>query len=107
MDIDKLKNNAEEIIAEESVTIDEDNEKIELTEEQKKEQEELLAEIARRKFAPRVNEISRYMLFTKKKLDDVYQDIENKKSGLSVLNREFLVAFKRDYINSLFQKRFL
>ena len=55
---------------------------------------------------PRVQEISYYMSLTNKKLDDIYIDIKEKKSGLSTLNRSFLISFERPFINSLFAEKY-
>lgn len=55
---------------------------------------------------PRVQEISHYMALTNKKLNDLYADIETKKSGLSKLNRSFLTSFERQFINSLFAEKY-
>lgn len=75
----------------------------------KEEEEQISAfyeSMIKRSLRPRVQEVSHYMDLTKKKLDDVYADIEAKKSGLSNLNRSFLTSFERSYINDLFAKNY-
>lgn len=58
------------------------------------------------KLKPRIYEVTHYMEMTNKKLPDLYNDIENKTSGLSRLNRDFLIYFK-NHIDKLFSKKYL
>lgn len=74
----------------------------EYTEEEKKILDEFYEGMIKKRLLPRIKSIKHYMFLTHKKLDDIYVDIENKKSGLSKLDREFLTAFERSYINQLF-----
>ncbi len=77
------------------------------TEEERKQIDEFYEALIKRQLRPRVQEVSHYLDFTKKKLDDLYIDLEAKKCGLSALNRSFLTSFERSYINSLFDKKYL
>ena len=79
----------------------------EYTEEEKKQLDEFYEMLAKKQLYPRVADITHYMRLTHKKLDDVYNDIDVKKSGLSSLNRKFLTSFDRPFINSLFEKKYL
>ena len=76
------------------------------TEEEKKQIEAFYESLMKRQLRPRVQEVSHYMDLTGKKLDQVYADIEAKKSGLSNLNRSFLTSFERSFINNLFAKKY-
>lgn len=77
------------------------------TEEERKQIDAFYESMIKRQLRPRIQEVTHYMDFTNKKLDDIYEDIKNKKSGLSNLNRSFLTSFERSYINSLFDKKYL
>lgn len=76
------------------------------SEEEKKQIEAFYESLMKRQLRPRVQEVSHYMDLTKKKLDQLYADIEAKKSGLSNLNRSFLTSFDRSFINDLFAKKY-
>lgn len=76
-------------------------------EEEQKQIQAFYDSMIQRQLRPRVQEVSHYMDLTKKKLNDLYNDIENKKCGLSNLNRSFLISFDREFINSLFSKKYL
>lgn len=76
------------------------------SEEEKKQIEAFYESLMKRQLRPRVQEVSHYMDLTGKKLDQVYADIEAKKSGLSNLNRSFLTSFERSFINNLFAKKY-
>lgn len=79
----------------------------EYTEEEKKQIEAFYESLMKRQLRPRVQEVSHYMDLTGKKLDQVYADIEAKKSGLSNLNRSFLTSFERSFINDLFTNKYI
>ena len=104
MNIDKLKEKAEDVtVVEESTT----ETPKQLTEEEQKIVDEFYEKMIRKKLQPRIDSISHYMDLTKKKLSQVFEDIKNKRSGLSYMERMFLTEFKRDYINQLFKKKYL
>ena len=75
------------------------------SEEEKKQIEAFYESLMKRQLRPRVQEVKHYMYMTKKTLDQIYDDIAAKKSGLSNLNRSFLTSFERSFIDDLFNPK--
>lgn len=85
----------------------EENQQEQLTDEQKKQMDAFFEAMLKKRIRPRVQEVCHYMDVFHKKLDDLYNDLENKKCGLSALNRSFLKSFDREFINEQFPKKYL
>ena len=75
------------------------------TEEEKKQIEAFYESLIKKQLYPRVQDVKYYMNLTGKNLDQIYADIESKKSGLSNLNRSFLTSFERSFIDDLFNPK--
>jgi len=75
------------------------------TEEEQKQIDAFYESLIKRQLRPRVQEVKHYMYMTKKTLDQIYDDIAAKNSGLSNLNRSFLTSFERSFIDNLFNSK--
>ena len=102
----KKKEEIPVVPVEEVTTEPQETKKVEYTEEERKQIDAFYDAMIKRQLRPRVREVSHYMDLVNKNLDQVYSDIEAKKSGLSNLNRSFLTSFDRPFINNLFDKKY-
>ena len=98
--------NVEESNIKEETAVSPSENTSEYTEDERKQMDAFFEAMIKRHVRPRVLEISYYMDGTHKKLDDLYTDMENKKCGLSFLNRSFLKSFDRSFIDSLFNDKY-
>lgn len=99
----KKKIEVEEVVPVEEISQEQSSSDVkeELTDEQKKKAQEFVDALIKKRLHPRVVDLYKYLIFTKKTLDEVYHDLINKKCGLSKLNRNFLESFERSLIEEL------
>jgi hypothetical protein len=99
MNVEELKNRAEDIqpIENEEVSTTE-----ELTPEQKEQQEQFLLAMCRKQFKSILRAVKERMDkgFT---LTEIWQEIEEKRSPLSANQRQFVQGFKLEFIEKLLQ----
>lgn len=94
MKIDNLKENSNEVINEEIP---------ELTEEQKELQEKFLRSGIIHKWHYHLRMIHDYMIKHKIKLEEVKEEIQNKKCKLNTTQRDLIMMFTLEFLNQLLQ----